>query len=325
MQTSVSSISATAKRFTENWLQALTGSVASPAARQVRPLLTDIDSISQTRETAEQHGAAERVWQFISDNDLVPLAMLCPTNSEQWDFDGEDKFAFARPSKLIKPVETFEQWAQALGLQTSEFDVIGTITSAEWSDLMRSEAVRQRRGMTVPNTVGHTLHLPARAKWANSTWTITFAQTDWIQRTSDLAFQTDRYEQKQIDEVALQCAEVAVGAILKTTLPSTQVSSDREWMYSVTKLSTLHQSVMTNYNDPKSVWFRKVWCAVWPVIYREQNVLNQPCDLIQLKADLADCFKTVPKLTVWMFVYAKLVCSSSMSGGLGVCGRFRRS
>ena len=324
MQTSVRPASSTTKRFTENWLQALTGSVAIPAARQVRPLLTDIDCISQSRESAEQKVAAERVWEFVSQHDLTPLATLCPTHCEQWDFDGEEMFVFSRPSESIKPVETFEQWNQALGLETAEFDIIGTTTSSEWSDLLRSEAVRQRRGMTVPNTVGHTLHLPAIAKWADSNWTITFEQTDWIQRTSDLAFQTDRYEQTHIDAVAMQCAEVAHKAMLKTSLQSAQASSDREWMSSVEKLSSLHQNLLSTYSDSKSVWFRKVWCAVWPVIYREQNVLNQPCDLIQLKAELADCFTTLPKLTIWMFIYARLICGASLAGGLGVCGRYRR-
>jgi hypothetical protein len=71
-----------------------------------------------------------------------------------------------------------------------------------------------------------------------------------------------------------------------------------------------------------SPWFTRVWDCVWPVIYREQNMLNGKADLNRIRSEIKECLTTQPRLTVWMFLFAKLSSLIMVGRGLGQCADF---
>jgi hypothetical protein len=67
---------------------------------------------------------------------------------------------------------------------------------------------------------------------------------------------------------------------------------------------------------------RRTWSAVWPVVYRERNKLRGECDLAALRKEVAECFSSVPLLTEWMFIFARLACELLYERGLGISADF---
>ncbi len=313
------------KMFTENWLQALTLAVQSPAARLIKPHMTDIDNVSQARDEAIQTESAQRLWSYCQESGLVELLRLAPTAQSQWRFDGDEMFTFELSDAANQKVNDLESWSQSLGLVAGDFKLTATTTASEWAGLVRKEAVRQRRSSSADTgDGGMTLQLECTATWDREAWKVRFEKADWIERKFDEAFETDRPDLNETIEKLISAIISGEQNLLPKSLPHTTIASDRSWIQSVPSLVALHQSVMENKKLETKLWFRKTWGAVWPVIYREQNRLDQPCELSVLRRELADCFAHAPKLTVWMFVAAKLLCVAYLGRGLGICGNFRR-
>ncbi len=315
---------AASKPFTENWLQTLTLSVGSPSARLVKPLINDIDSVSQTRDPAEQLQAAERLWQFAHENKLLPLLKLLPTQQQIWSFSEEETFNFERRGS--KSIETKEDWLAALGIVPYQFELTATVTSGDWAEHLRREAVRLRKTLSAQAMQSSsTLDKATVAQWKDAAWHIHFVEADWVVLRYEEAFETDRPSVEEAEEAIITSLIEAEPLILSKTLPNTSVASVDLWADSVPRLKPLHQRFLAEGKTNSNLWVRRAWAAVWPVIYREQNQLTKPCDIDWIRRELAECFQNVPKATLWMFVAAKLVCSSQLGRGLSVCGNFKRS
>ena len=314
---------AAGKLFTENWLQSLTLSVGSPSARLVKPLVNDIDSISQSREAAEQVAAANRLWDFASENKLAGLLFLLPTISENWFFSVGETLAFRRetPSTTM----TKERWLIELGLAEGKFELQATITAGDWAELLRREAVRQRRTLSAQSMqTSTTLEKSVVGNWQANSWKISFVDADWLSLTYEEPFEAQRPALEQVQELLISALMEAESKLLPKSLPNISVVGMSPWADSISKLKPLHQDFLSGGKTPANLWLRRVWAAVWPVVYREQNQLATPCDIEYTRKELADCFQHVPKAVLWMFVAAKLVCSSQLGRGLSVCGNFQR-
>jgi hypothetical protein len=311
------------KQFSENWLQALTLSISSPSARLVKPLMSDIDQISQSRDVQEQLAAADRVWSFSQENKIAPLLVLIPSQQTDWTFSDEEVFTYQNESKAN--LESKEAWIQSLGLAPGEFVLKTTATSGDWAELLRKEAVRQRRPMSAQSMqTSSLLEQNARASWQDNQWKVRFELADWISITYDEAFETSRPNATEAEEAILTALMQAEPMLLPKSLPVANLADTGTWSESIEALKPLHKGFLSASKSNSNAWLRKVWSAVWPVIYREQNQLHHPCDLQLIRQELADCFQHVPKATLWMFVAAKLVCSSQLGRGLGICGNFKR-
>jgi hypothetical protein len=317
-----SSTAKIAKPFVENWLQALTLAVASPTARQVKPLISDIDAVSQTQELELQLAAGQRIWTYADENQLLPLLMLLPTQQSDWSFSSDDVFAYqASPDTNIT---TMQRWFEHLGLSAGAFELTATVTAGDWAELLRREAVRQRRmSSAAAMQTSTTLERIVTAKWDGSKWLMVFADADWVDVQYDEPFESSRPTAQAIEELLIAALVDAESKVLPKALSNVSHSSTDPWKDAVPRLSDLHDNVVSKRSSLHP-WMQRVWCAVWPVIYREQNQLHGKCDLDWVRKELADCFQYVPKATLWTLVAAKLICASQLSRGLGINGNFRR-
>ena len=94
------------------------------------------------------------------------------------------------------------------------------------------------------------------------------------------------------------------------------------WIGCVKRLEALHKQILATEAKDYSPWFRRTWACVWTVIYREQNVLRGQANVDVVRSELTACVGTVPRLTTWMFAFAKLVCENQLGRGLGICGDY---
>ncbi len=311
------------KPFTENWLQALTLSVGSPSARLVKPLINDIDSISQAREISEQLAAAERLWSFAEENKLTELLTLLPTFENSWAFSDEETLAYRR--EMSSRNVNKDRWLIELGLVPGEFSLVATITSGDWAELLRREAVRLRKTLSAQSMqTTPTLEKHVTAKWASNAWKTSFVDAEWVELTYEEPFETQRPSLETVEELIVTALMNAEPHLLPKALANTSVVGVGPWADSVERLKPLHHDFLTGGKTASSLWIRRTWAAVWPVIYREQNQLTKPCEIDFVRKELAECFQHVPKAVLWMFVAAKLVCSSQLGRGLSVCGNFQR-
>jgi hypothetical protein len=323
--------------FTESWLQALTLSTSAPAARTVKPLLSDIDLLCQSRNVEERPAAAERVWDMAAQFDLIPLLSLVPTSRPVWHFYDEELFVFHNRSSLDSASQSPDasestrvftdklSWQAAIGVIPSEFSLDGVVTAGDWADLLRDEAVRQRRPMSMNAFVNDqkgTVTQPCTARFDSGNWTIRFNNADWITREYDDAFSTSRISTEQVVDMAVESLVSCDNSLLPRSSPKDFVDTEQPWLDSVESLAELHHQALQGKSAIGNAWQRKAWGCVWPVIYREQNKLSQPCDLGKLRLELADCFQNVPQLTIRTFALAKLICTAQIRSGLGVCGDF---
>ena len=304
--------------FTEAWLQALTLAVSTPAARQVKPLINDLDSLSQAREAAEQTAASQRVWDFASQNHLLPLLKLLPIDSPQWQFDDEETFSFEPTA--AKRIESLEDWRSALGITGCEVDLKASAVTSEWAGVLRREAVRHGKSIStalLPNT--QSVQLNCTAAWDRQQWAVRIKEAEWRQFKYPQPF---RGERESLDVASAALSRWFTDA--KVAGPIEKVSSSASpspWIRSVPRLEPLHAAVFAAKPLPAYAnTLQAAWQAVWPVIYREQNRLNQPVDLNQVRQDLAASFRDAPQLTLSIFVAAKLICLHQLGRGLGVCG-----
>jgi hypothetical protein len=316
-----------ANPFTQSWIQALTQAAEFPATRTIKAKLEWIDSISLNRPDVDRLAAAQELWDFAEAEGLGGLLQIVPTNQSTWVFDREDIFLYERSSDSLAELKAgwnFDKWTQAIGLQpTSTFSLIAEVTSVDWMGLVRSEAVRLRQSLnTAAVTQTSTMHLPCTARWINNAWTVQFDQLDWIVVSYEDSPTMPHPALETLEQPLMQALAHADKAIaVKDAGPCSFSLRPAPWMGCVDRLQPLHNSLIENNHD-FSPWLMKTWNCVWPVVYKEQNVLKGLADLDTIRREIKTCLEAQPRLTVWMFLFAKLVTQMQAGRGLGLCADF---
>jgi hypothetical protein len=311
------------KEFTENWLQALMLAADNAAARRIRPWMTDIAAISAAALTEGQVESAERLWNYAQGHGLIPFLQLAPLQQTRFQFEDDECFRFERtaPAPALTSAATF---IESLGLQAAEWEWTATVTHADWTNLLRKEAVRQSKPLNVQSIpiTSSMVEAPCLARWDTKVWTIQFKQPTWLHWNPVGIGLTPRPSSDAIDAVTLDAIAFANQHFKIATKLSAFAPADASWTGSIASLSAWHRSVLITNDVGVHAWFRRVWFSVWPVIYRERNRLKGECDLPLLRKELAECFVHAPELTEWMFLFARLLCEAKFERGLGIAADF---
>ena len=313
------------KEFTEKWLQALSLSASLPAAQRIKPLLNDIDCVCMQRTEQEHLEAATRLWDYAGTVGLQSLLEAAPYKQGEWRFSDEEAFVFERSeSKAATP---FEDWIQGLGLKPYQQPMMAIVNQDDWSEVLRTEAIRLGKPLSVIGNVPSKeslLWINCEADWNRTNWVFRFANPNWITKNCEGGFEVTRPELKVIEEPLAEAITFALKTFPKgtSTIPNAKLA-EQSWMHSIPRLLPLHQKVLARQAEAASPWFYRTWACVWPVIYREQNRLRGPCDIDLIRRELEACFRNVPQLSIWMFGCAKLICLHQLGGGLGISGDFK--
>jgi hypothetical protein len=312
--------------FTQSWIQSLTQAAEIPATRTIKAKLEWVDAVCLNRPDVDRMAAAKELWSFAETEGLSGLLQIVPTNHSPWVFDREDIFIYERtPEGLaeLKRAWSLEAWTQSLGIQPSKFALVAEVTSSDWMALVRSEAVRLKQTLnTAAVTQTSTMHLPCTGRWDGKSWAVQFDQLDWIYVNYEDPVTVTRPSYAEMETALIEALSFASTNVVAKSGPSSSYAlRPAQWMNCSERLMPIHQLVMDNAGG-FAPWIAKVWSCVWPVIYREQNVLKGQADLDVIRRDIKECLNAQPRLTVWMFMFAKLVCQSQLSRGLGFCADF---
>ncbi len=314
----------TDKSFTQQWLQSLTLAAKEPVAQQIKPLLETINELTRQHGEGDRLEAAKRLWDFSSSHGLLPMLNLMPLHQSNWVFDRDDVFLYTRRAgdqnggSATTPPADFEIWTSLLGLRPCEVPLSAEVNSRDWQSRLRQEAVRQQQTLnTAAMPSGLTLHLNCHAVWNLKHWSIRFDDAQWMVIPYEDPFSVERPEAAAIEETLLWAMAEAHEA-LQPKSPSPAVTEPGPWMNCVPRLQDLHERIMVKDVKKYSTWFRRVWSCVWIIIYREQNVLRGQANIDTVRQEAAAIIKDAPRLTLWMFVFAKLVCECQLGRGLGV-------
>lgn len=294
-----------------------------PASRTLKSKFEWIDILCHDRPNEDRMTAAKDLWAFCESEGLGDLLKIVPTSQSIWQFSREDIFTYQRTETSTPSIRDFESWTVAIGLQAGNFELIGEVTARDWTELVRSEAVRLKRALNTTTIGQESLkHLPCIARWEENRWSVQFDQVDWImvQYGEFVSVQRPRFE--SIEEAIAWTMANAHDTILNKSIKPCDFSLQKSmWMDCVEKLKPIHELVLNNSKD-FSPWFNRVWDCVWPVVYREQNHLNGKADINWIRAEIKDCMAAQPRITVWMFMFAKLASQIMIGGGLGHCADF---
>ncbi len=315
-----------ANPFTQSWIQALTQAAEIPATRTIKSKLEWVDSISLNRSDVDRLAAAQELWNFAEAEGLGGLLQIVPTSQSTWVFDREDIFLYERNQQSLADLKAswnFEHWAQAIGLKPASFSLTAEVTSVDWMGLVRSEAVRLKQSLNTAAVIQtSTMHLPCTARWVNDAWSVQFDQLNWIVVNYEDPASVPRPPFNAIKEPltwALKAANTSL--VTKNSGPCAFTLRPAPWMDCVERLQPLHEMMVGNASS-FNPWLAKLWNCVWPVIYREQNVLKGHADIDSIRSEMKACLSAQPRLTVWMFLFAKLVCQMQIGRGLGLCADF---
>lgn len=309
--------------FTQSWIQALMLASEIPASRTIKSKLEWIDILCQDRPDQDRMAAAKDLWAFGETERLLDLLKIVPTSQLIWQFSRDDIFTYQRRETTATNTLDFESWTGAIGLTPANFELTAEVTARDWNDLVRSEAVRLRRALNT-NAIGQESlkHLPCTARWADHQWMVQFEQVDWVIVRYEECVSVQRPVLEAIEEAIAWTMANAHDAILnKSVKPCDFILQRSLWMDCVEKLKPIHQLVFSNSKD-FSPWFNRAWDCVWPTVYREQNLLNGRADINWIRAEIKACMTAQPRLTVWMFMFAKLTSQIMVGGGLGYCADF---
>lgn len=318
--------------FTQSWIQSLTLAASNPVARTINPQLQLLDKLYRSGAEQERIEAARKLWEVAVEMGLDELLSIVPSNQSEWLFQEDDIFVYHRRESAAVPaakeseVKNYETWAQAIGISPLSVQLTADVFSGDWASLVRSEAMRLSKSLNT-NAVAKssTINLPCVATWENEAWKVQFEQVDWIVvNYEDQAF-VDRPQLSDIEEKLLFAASFAEEKL--TANKRVDFALDKRqlpWHMSVDRLQPLHERLRSDASS-YSPWFFKVWSTVWPIVYREQNVLSGKADINFLRNEIKNCLQSQPKLTVWMFLFAKIVCLTQTGSGLGLCADFRSS
>ena len=310
------------KAFTQHWLQSLTLVAREPVAQKIKPLLDAIDEISRPGADADRKNCATRLWQFAESEGLRSLMGIVPIQQTNWVFDRDDPFVYRRTAR--DEIDDLSTWLKCLGLEPNEAALTAEVASRDWLNLARQEAVRQQQSMsTSAIPTGLNLQLPCTALWDLNGWSIRFDQAEWVVIRYDEPFSVERPALQEIDDALAWAIATANDTLLpKFVAKASAEIGAQAWIKCVPRIEPLHQRILVQEVKHTTAWFRRVWACVWAVIYREQNVLRGQANIDVVRQELAVCIKEVPRLTTWMFVFAKLVCESQLGRGLGVSGDY---
>jgi hypothetical protein len=311
-------MSSGSKAFTQHWLQSLTLVAREPVAQQLKPLLDTIDELGRTGSESDRTAAAQRLWDFAEREGLRSVLEILPVEQPDWTFDREDPFSYRRVGR--DQIGDFATWAQCLGIAPCEVPLVADITSRDWLNLARQEAVRLQQTMSTAGLPqGLNLQLNCKATWDLKGWSVRFDQAEWVVVRYDEPVSVTRPEFDEIDETLAWAIATANESLVPKVIAKTSGEFEKlPWLGCSDRLEPLHRRVLIADAKHTSPWFRRVWACVWPVVYREQNVLRGQANIDDVRQELAACIKEVPRLTTWMFVFAKLVCECQLGRGLGL-------
>ncbi len=314
----------TDKSFTQQWLQSLTLAAKEPVAQQIKPLLETINELTRQHGEGNRLDAAKRLWDFSKTEGLLALLELMPMQQTNWVFDRDDNFAYNRRvadqpgSAQATSTVDYETWTSWLGLAPCRVPMQAEVNSRDWQSLLRQEAVRLQQALnTAAVPAGLTLRLNCHAEWDLSHWLIRFDDAQWMVINYEDPFSVERPALADIDDTLMWTVAAGHEALQPKSKSTTEVGS-APWMNCVPRLQELHERIIVRDARQYSAWFRRVWACVWTVVYREQNVLRGQANIDVVRQEIATCIKEAPRLTLWMFVLAKLVCECQLGRGLGV-------
>ena len=310
------------KAFTQNWLQSLTQVANEPTAKRIKPLLDTINDLSRMNTESNRIESAQKLWDFAGTENLKPLLEIVPVQQPTWTFDRDDPFVYQHPTKA--DITDFDSWTKSIGIVPCEVPLIAEVANADWLSLVRKEAVRLQRTLSTSGMPsGLNLKLPCKAVWDLTNWSVSFDQADWVQLRYEEPFSAERPDLTEFDDsVSMLIAQANESLIPKGVPTCTNVNNNAPWISCVKRLEFLHKQILTTQAAEYSPWFRRTWACVWTVVYREQNVLRGQANVDVVRAEVSACVSTVPRLTTWMFVFAKLICENQLGRGLGICGDY---
>jgi hypothetical protein len=309
--------------FTQSWIQALTLAAENPVARNVKPALDLVDRVSKNLPDIDRRAAGRDLWAFASKERMTDFLWLLPTLQTNWLFDEDDIFAYTRRESPAN-IRDEAAWLAALGVDPVAVPLSAEVTSGDWAGFVRKEAVRlQKSHSLAANQGGSTLHLPCQASWDGKRWQVQFDQVDWVVRPYDDIPVIGRPTVDVLqDQILLTLAEADAHIRVNAGTASIKPEYNQPWLAANQKLHALHSSLIHQSSD-YSDWLLRIWLCAWPVVYREQSLLQGKADLGHIRQEMKACLNAQPRLTIWMMVFAKLICQVAVGRGLGFCADFR--
>lgn len=306
------------KAFTQHWLQSLTLVAREPVAQRIKPLIDTIDDISRASADVDRTAAARRLWDFAEAEGLRSMLEILPVEQPTWIFDRDDSFLYRRTDR--DQITDFETWLKCLGIEACEVPLMADVTSRDWLNLARKEAVRLQKTMsTAGMPQGLNLELGCTAAWDLKGWSVRFDTAEWVVIRYDEPVSVTRPAMQEIEETVSWAIATGNDSLLPKVVAKTSGDlGPLPWIQCVPQIEALHKKILVTEAKHYSAWFRRVWACVWPVAYREQNVLRGQADIDAIRQELATCIQAVPRLTTWMFALSKLVCECQLGRGLGI-------
>lgn len=317
--------------FSQSWIQALTVVADNPLAKTIKPKLELINSLVLSRGQADLADAAKQLWALAESFGLSDLLGIVPSARSKWTFRSDDAFLYERvgDSTSVTLAQqsngwSFDQWTQALGLVPTQVALTAEVNGGDWASLVRQEAVRLQKSFNMHAVEqANTLRLPSTAHWDTQAWTVSFDQVDWVKVGYDEVPSMTRPSSGELEELLIWFLASAGEPVVNKKAPKCDFQPQTPpWAGCIASLAGLHQILSRSTKD-FAPWLVRVWHCVWPIVYREQQVLHERADVALVRCELKICFAAQPQLCLWMFVFAKLVCQTQVGTGLGFCADFR--
>lgn len=303
--------------FTQSWIQALTAAADNPYARRIKPSMDLVNRLVRNPDREDRETAARELWDFAQSHSLLDILRIIPSQQIRWEFVRDDAFLFHQTQ--VATISTVDDWLAGLGITQASFELMAEVNALEWTTMIREQAVRKQQTFSKPAaTTQTTLQLPCTATWDGNRWEVRFASPDWLTLDYEDPARVERMSEADLSEhCQMLFAEAASKFVRDTT--RTKSSEDLQWQSRVPALRGLHAQIQNLEVAPRAL---QVWNAVWPVVYREQNVLGGCADLDIVRNEISQALKHQPEFTLWTFVFAKLVYQVSSGYGLGFLADF---
>lgn len=307
--------------FTQPWLQSLTQAIDIPETRQIKPWFERIDSLYRQQAKVSPGQAADEVWEFGAKRGMVSILSLLPTMESEWEFDDHKEFTFRR-NPLPSSIETLDQWKAEIGLSDCKIALEVGVLSADWTNFVRREALRQKKTFSSGTATATGMQsIACDASWRDGSWQMTLDGTEWLVVEIHDPFQTARPSVDTIRAAVWKSLEYAETAAKRCRWEEIAVQNPRDWAAQCPLLAELHQEVISSREYCSAV--RYAWESAWPIVYREQNILRGQSDIACIREQISHAMTQNADLTIWMFVMAKLLATSTIGSGLGTNGTFR--